>query len=806
MNTNPYRKWLYRLVLTALLALVLLSLSTPQAFAQEPAAPDQPVSPASPDIVGGQPADPGEFLWQALLTVQTPGGTGTCGGSLVHPRWVLTAAHCATSTTISPGILTYLPVSSFQVTLGEHNRLVQEGTEQVRTVVQVVVHPGYFGSGPYGKDNDIALLKLDKPVRLDARTNLIPLLISPQDDSLVQMNAFVAVTGWGATSQGGNGADILQKAGVLVAPQSTCANAYPQSITDNMICAGLPSGGVDSCQGDSGGPLMGWGGTGGWKLAGVVSFGAGCAQAMTPGVYTRVSKYVAWIKSYTDSQDGPAPLRNPGFELGSNGDWVEASTSGVGLIDNGPPSVPPHVGSYLAWLGGLHNETSVLGQLVSLNERAFQLHYYYYIRSEDTDCGLAFDHVSVLLGGIEVDSGNLCTTYQTGSWQESVVNISGLAGITGNLLFGAKTDSALVSSFYIDDVSITTVPAPVLSLTSFNPPTGLVGSQITVSGANFFDVVEVKVGSVAASHIVQTDGALVATVPDSASGPITVRTAYSQVVSAGLFTVLRPLNVSKAGTGGGTVATAAAGISCGADCTEVYAHGASVTLSAVADDGSTFVGWSGACTGAGGCTVTMDQTRNVTATFDKTPVLWTLAVSKTGTGGGKVATPAAGIACGVDCSETFTHGATVALAAVADAGSTFVGWSGACTGASGCTVTMDQARSVMATFNKTSTAAILMEGPAVIGQSIRFNASLPLSAIANCTWDFDDGTVESCDVGSAETMPSEVDVVIVKATHTFVEAGEYSVSVTATNAAGTYFESLPVTVSNLSVFLPAVKR
>ena len=804
MNTKPYRKWLYRLVLTALLALVLLSLSTPQAFAQEPPAPDQPVSPASPEIVGGQPADPGEYPWQALLHFD---GQLMCGGSLIAPRWVLTAAHCVTSTTISPGILTYLPVSDFQVTLGEHNRLVQEGSEQVRTVIQVVVHPSYFGSGPYGKDNDIALLKLEKPATINSRVHTIGLLESPVDNALVADNAPVTVTGWGDTTEGGALATVLQEVGVVVAPQNLCASFYaPSPITANMLCAGSAVGGKDSCQGDSGGPLVASSSPGVWKQAGIVSFGIGCGQALYPGVYTRVSQYVAWIRSYINSQSGPAPLHNPGFELGSNGDWVEASISGVDLIGNGPPSVPPHAGSYLAWLGGLHNETSVLGQLVSLNERASQLHFYYYIASEDTDCGPAFDHVSVLLGGIEVAHGDLCVPNQTSGWQEAATDISALAGITGNLLFGVKTDSALFSSFLIDDVSITTSAAPVLNITSFIPPTGLVGSQVTVSGANFFDVVEVKVGSVAASHTVQTDGALVATVPDSASGPITVRTAYSQVVSTGSFTVLRPLTVSKAGSGGGTVATAATGISCGADCTEVYAHGTSVALTAVADAGSTFVGWSGACTGASGCTVTMDRTRNVTATFDKTPVLWTLTVSKAGTGSGKVATPAAGIACGADCSETFTHGATVALAAVADAGSSFVSWTGACTGAGACTVTMDQARSVTATFNKTTLSAIQTEAPAVVGQIVRFSAKLPLSAIASCAWDFDDGANEPCDVSSAEVVPDEVDAVIIKATHIYAAAGEYIVSVTAANAAGKFTASLQVPVSNPNVYLPVVKR
>jgi Tol biopolymer transport system component len=160
------------------------------------------------------------------------------------------------------------------------------------------------------------------------------------------------------------------------------------------------------------------------------------------------------------------------------------------------------------------------------------------------------------------------------------------------------------------------------------------------------------------------------------------------------------LSVAKAGSGGGTVTSSPVGINCGSDCSEAYASGTSVTLTAAAAAGSTFAGWSGACTGSGSCVVSMTQARSVTATFNTSgggP--FTLTVAKAGTGSGSVTSSPAGINCGGDCTESYVSGASVTLTARAARGSTFAGWSGACTGSGSCVVSMTQARSVTATFN-----------------------------------------------------------------------------------------------------------
>jgi predicted extracellular nuclease len=160
------------------------------------------------------------------------------------------------------------------------------------------------------------------------------------------------------------------------------------------------------------------------------------------------------------------------------------------------------------------------------------------------------------------------------------------------------------------------------------------------------------------------------------------------------------LTVSKSGAGSGSVTSNPAGINCGATCVGTFANGGTVTLTATPAAGSAFAGWSGACSGTGACVVTMGGDRAVTASFGVASQ--SLTVTKGGTGAGTVsstapATPS--IDCGATCSASFAHGTVVTLSATAAAGSTFVGWTGACSGSGGCSVTMDAAKIVTATFD-----------------------------------------------------------------------------------------------------------
>jgi hypothetical protein len=162
------------------------------------------------------------------------------------------------------------------------------------------------------------------------------------------------------------------------------------------------------------------------------------------------------------------------------------------------------------------------------------------------------------------------------------------------------------------------------------------------------------------------------------------------------------LTVLLAGSGSGTVTSNPAGIDCGSDCSESYSVNTLVTLTATPEAGSIFSGWSGSCSGTDDCVVTMNAAKNVAATFTISDETHSLTILLAGTGSGTVTSNPAGIDCGSDCSESYAAGTNVTLTATPGAGSTFSGWSGACSGTGLCIVTMDTARDVAATFTKAS--------------------------------------------------------------------------------------------------------
>jgi hypothetical protein len=164
-----------------------------------------------------------------------------------------------------------------------------------------------------------------------------------------------------------------------------------------------------------------------------------------------------------------------------------------------------------------------------------------------------------------------------------------------------------------------------------------------------------------------------------------------QVGALGTFA----LAIVKAGTGIGTVVSSVPGIDCGATCSFNFTSGTALTLTATPAAGSTFAGWSGACTGTGPCSVMMSSAIAVTATF----TLNTRLLTVTKAGDGSVTSNLPGIDCGSACSFSFTAGTTVLLTATPAAGSVFVGWGGACSGVGSCMVAMDDAKAVSATFD-----------------------------------------------------------------------------------------------------------
>ena len=164
------------------------------------------------------------------------------------------------------------------------------------------------------------------------------------------------------------------------------------------------------------------------------------------------------------------------------------------------------------------------------------------------------------------------------------------------------------------------------------------------------------------------------------------------------------LSVSRQGTGSGTVTSNPAGINCGSTCSASYAAGTSVTLNVQPASGSSFTGWSGACTGTSSCTVSMDSARSVTASFTTAATTRLVTLTKSGTGTGSVTSSPAGLSCGSTCSSasaSFASTSAITLTAQAASGSTFVGWSGACSGtSSSCTIAAGtSSANVTASFN-----------------------------------------------------------------------------------------------------------
>jgi hypothetical protein len=195
------------------------------------------------------------------------------------------------------------------------------------------------------------------------------------------------------------------------------------------------------------------------------------------------------------------------------------------------------------------------------------------------------------------------------------------------------------------------------------------------------------------------------------TGACEVTMSAAKEVTAEFNLVAKPkftLKVKKTGTGTGKVESTSPvspKIVCGTECEKEFEEGTEVTLIAVASAGSKFISWAGCASEPepGKCKVTMSAAKEVTATFDlEPPSEFALTVSLAGTGSGTVTSSPAGINCGVDCSEAFAAGTEVTLTASPASGSTFGGWSGACTGTGTCKVTMSQTRSATATFTAES--------------------------------------------------------------------------------------------------------
>jgi secreted trypsin-like serine protease len=274
-----------RAILSSLaITIVLATLAWP-AQAQNPAKPKH----IKPFIVGGTTADIKDFPWIVGLWHITLGGV-LCGGTLIEPSLVLTAAHCFYDDTGK------VAVTATDIEARTGNNKIADG--KVTKAIKIIIHEDYNHST---HENDIALVQLREEVKEPTKGQWI------QSDRIdLPKDTELTIIGWGATSEGGATSSVLRKATVKAVDKATCnlKASYDGKIKDGMMCAGYAAGSIDSCQGDSGGPLLRWYNI---KQVGIVSWGEGCAKPNKFGVYTDLTKYEEWIVNRSSS----TPVSDP---------------------------------------------------------------------------------------------------------------------------------------------------------------------------------------------------------------------------------------------------------------------------------------------------------------------------------------------------------------------------------------------------------------------------------------------------------------------------------------------------------------
>ena len=247
--------------------------------------------PVTPKIINGQPVNVSTVPWQiAMVFADTADDYDAqfCGGSIISANWVVTAAHCVEGATASD-----IEILAGVTTLGE------AGSSRIG-LQQIISHPDY---DDWTLEHDIALLKVSSAIPLNGTTRAsIALPFELSAATWPAAGAASTVSGWGNTSTSSDAypSDLYAAVvDVLTSPTDTSCGSYLQSeyLPDVMLCAGELTLGKDSCQGDSGGPLAVQA-AGTWTLAGIVSWGYGCADPDYPGVYTRVTTYLDWIGDY----------------------------------------------------------------------------------------------------------------------------------------------------------------------------------------------------------------------------------------------------------------------------------------------------------------------------------------------------------------------------------------------------------------------------------------------------------------------------------------------------------------------------
>uniref|UniRef100_A0A8B9F788 Urokinase-type plasminogen activator n=1 Tax=Amazona collaria TaxID=241587 RepID=A0A8B9F788_9PSIT len=246
-------------------------------------------------IVGGSQAEVESQPWIAGIFQNRRGiDHFLCGGSLIDPCWVLTAAHCFHSLSKEPQ-----NNSAYKVVLGKSMLNVTDNKEQVFMVDGIISHPD-FTDDTGGNDNDIALIRIRTTSgQCAVESKYVRTVCLPEKNLYLADNTRCEIAGYGKQEfYDIYYAQRLMSATVNLISQRKCKYEYYDSIrvTDNMVCAGDPMWETDACKGDSGGPMI-CEYDGRMMLYGIVSWGDGCAKKNKPGVYTRVTRYLNWIDS-----------------------------------------------------------------------------------------------------------------------------------------------------------------------------------------------------------------------------------------------------------------------------------------------------------------------------------------------------------------------------------------------------------------------------------------------------------------------------------------------------------------------------
>ncbi|XP_036880359.2 brain-specific serine protease 4 [Manis javanica] len=259
-------------------------------------------------VVGGEDSADAEWPW--VVSIQR-NGTHHCAGSLLTSRWAVTAAHCFKGNLHKP--------SQFSVLLGAWQLGNPGQRSQTVGVAWVQPHPVYSWRGV--SRADIALVRLEHSVQFSER--ILPVCL-PDSSVHLPRSTDCWIAGWGSVRDGVPlpQPQTLQKLKVPIIDSELCSRLYWQGagqgvITEDMLCAGYMEGERDACLGDSGGPLMCQvGGT--WLLAGIISWGEGCAERNRPGVYISLAAHRSWVQRIVQGvqlrghSQGSGPTARPG--------------------------------------------------------------------------------------------------------------------------------------------------------------------------------------------------------------------------------------------------------------------------------------------------------------------------------------------------------------------------------------------------------------------------------------------------------------------------------------------------------------